>query len=168
MKQRHHSNMDISDARILAIWLSVIAVVMPAFAVLYIPMNIQSPLFWVWLCFGGFAIAVALTLFGWIAAGDEHTVAVRNTLTIIRNVIVIGIIAFLSIGGILSTPLFGAGAYAVRIQPQGSSWGKWSGKMRMDGISLMDTSTATTAGFQEVAAIDDVLGTSWHIFLKRI
>lgn len=23
-------------------------------------------------------------------------------------------------------------------------------------------------GFQEVAAIDDVLGTSWHIFLKRI
>ena len=23
-------------------------------------------------------------------------------------------------------------------------------------------------GFQEVATIDDVLGTSWHIFLKRI
>lgn len=157
MKQRHHINMDISDARSLAIWLSVIAVVMPAFAVLYIPMNIQSPLFWVWLCFGGFAIAVVLTLFGWIAAGDEHTVAVRNTITIIRNVIVIGIIAFLSIGGILSTPLFGAGAYAVRIQPQGSSWDEWSGKMRMDGISLMDTSTATTAGNRELGSLSDVV-----------
>lgn len=149
--------MDISDARSLAIWLSVIAVVMPAFAVLYIPMNIQSPLFWVWLCFGGFAIAVVLTRFGWIAAGDEHTAAVRNTITIIRNVIVIGIIAFLAIGGILSTPLFGAGAYAVRIQPQGSSWDEWSGKMRMDGISLMDTSTATTAGNRELGSLSDVV-----------
>lgn len=29
MKQRYHSNMDTRDARSLAIWLSVIAVVMP-------------------------------------------------------------------------------------------------------------------------------------------
>lgn len=153
MKQRHHM-MNANDARNMTIWLSVIAAVMVASAVLYVPMNVQSSLFWVWLFFGGFAIAAVLTLFGWIVESDEHALAVRKT---VRNVVVIGIIAFFAIGSILSTPLFGARAYATRIQPQESSWDEWSGKMRMDGISLMDTSTATTAGNRELGSLSDVV-----------
>lgn len=155
MKQKHH-RMNVSDARNMTIWMSVIAVVMVTSAVLYVPMNIQSFLFWVWLFFGVFAIAAVLTLFGWVE-GDEHALAVRNTITTVRNVVVIGIIAFFAIGCILSTPLFGARAYATRIQPQESSWNEWSGKMRMDGISLMDTSTAMTAGNRELGSLSDVV-----------
>lgn len=78
MKQKHH-RMNVSDARNMTIWMSVIAVVMVTSAVLYVPMNIQSFLFWVWLFFGVFAIAAVLTLFGWVEETSTHLLCVTRS-----------------------------------------------------------------------------------------
>lgn len=61
------------------------------------------------------------------------------------------------IGLFVGSPVVSSGAYAGRLDVKESSFDEWSDDLRVEGISLMDTDSATMVGNRELGSLQDVV-----------
>lgn len=61
------------------------------------------------------------------------------------------------IGMAIGSPLISSSAYARRMEVEESSFDEWSDDLRVEGISLMDTASATKVGNRELGSLQDVV-----------
>lgn len=67
------------------------------------------------------------------------------------------IVALVATGLVIGSPLLSSSAYAHRLSVEQSSFDEWSDKLKVDGISLMDTDSATMVGNRELGSLQDVV-----------
>lgn len=121
------------------------------------PLNIHSPWFWVVLAvFDWLVLASCCLLLG----GDYPEDFARSSETgDLKQWFVwtaAAPLVAMFIGWMVSTPLFATEAYASRLAPQNATFEEWSDRLTMDGISLMDTESATIAGNRELGGLGNV------------
>lgn len=147
--------------------MSVITVLVLAFGIwlLHVPLNPNLLGFWIELVIVILAVTFCVSTFiddrrdaylgetfGDFLRGDR-----RAKKKPFLAYALIGIAIFVFGGMLIGSPVFSSSAYANRLKVEESSFAEWSDKLRVDGISLMDTASATMVGNRELGSLQDVV-----------
>lgn len=155
----------------------IIAVAGPAVAalavwLLHIPLNVNRLGFWIELA----VLLVALLVLVVVAIipivariRHEDAEQILDNLMLNDDVKVRPVVKCLGIGVIavflvivpvaafIGSPVISSSAWADRMAVEDSTFDEWSDKLRVEGISLMDTASATMVGNRELGSLQDVV-----------
>lgn len=127
---------------------------------LHIPLNLNYPGFWIEAVFVASIVAFCISRFvdairGW-DPGDAFNLFVTSSPYVPARAVAV-VIGLMLIGMLAGSRIFSSVAYANRISVKESSFEEWSDDLRIEGISLMDTDSATMVGNRELGSLQDVV-----------
>lgn len=123
--------------------------------VMHPPISIHYFMSYVWLTLLMLLLGLLYSLFantGERSAADGHRVEIPHFKTIVALPMLVGLALT-----VVSNPLFASQTYANLMDVQQSSFSEWDDKLLVEGISLMDTESATRVGSRELGSLQDVV-----------
>lgn len=123
---------------------------------LHIPLNPNILMFWVELLAAIVVVATCTSFFVDTKKGYETGETLFDMFPIL-GVIPLVIIVIVLIGLFIGSRMISSDAYANRLKVEQSSFAEWSDDLRIEGISLMDTDSATMVGNRELGSLQDVV-----------
>lgn len=133
---------------------------------MHIPLNPHVFAFWIELTF---VVAVAVICYS-VIADELHDMDPGDTAILlflggsyngnekpVGKYLVVGTLAVAFALATVSGPLFASNSYSSRMAVEQSTFDEWSDDLLIEGISLMDTDSATMVGNRELGSLQDVV-----------
>lgn len=120
----------------------------------HVPLNFHVISFYVWLTG---TLLVAVVAVAALSKRRPHDTFVDSLLEVPHGRVAFAPLAVMLLLLVVSSPLFAAATYASLLDVRDSEFAEWDDKLLIEGISLMDTASATRVGSRELGSLQDVV-----------